>query len=123
MKQTAFILFRHSTRAYNRLNSEAYLKWFELTTDKKQEFVKGFVKNYAERYPFSSTNVSLRVLSCGMDKYHDSPSVFGIFYNDILHMDIAIDATHRFAHPSFRDLLYTKETASMKKKKLVTQSN
>ncbi|CAI4048811.1 hypothetical protein SKDZ_13G3780 [Saccharomyces kudriavzevii ZP591] len=91
-----------------------YKKWHELDMLQKQEFIQRFVKNYRHQYPSSKTNVSLKGLSIGMDEHNDSPSVFGIFYNDIWKSfkseqrepgNDGIRTGNRFSHPRFKQLL------------------
>ncbi|CCD27258.1 Mlo1p NDAI_0K00670 [Naumovozyma dairenensis CBS 421] len=65
------------------INGVGYKKWYELTLKEKHQFINSFVENYKLHYPSSKTNVSLKALALGIDEYQDSPSVFGIFYNDI----------------------------------------
>lgn len=99
-----------------------FRKWSELKLSERQDFIKGFVKNYKKLFPQSKTNLSLKTLSMDMDKFEDSPSVFGIFYNDI-HKETLKDAAsnasvntpsagsdNRFVHPSFHKLLYRNPT-------------
>lgn len=99
-------------KGFVKENPSIYKEWYELTTKEKQKFIKDFVKNYKTHYPGSRTNVSLKGLAMGMDEYEDSPSVFGIFYNDIWKLQESTAAneknkkyeTHfidnRFAHQS-----------------------
>lgn len=86
-----------------------FKKWYELDMIEKQRFIKRFVDNYKVQYPSSKTNVSLKGLSVGMDEHHDSPSVFGIFYDDIWTIvNKTGKSTGRFGHNSFHKLLIKK---------------
>ncbi|CAI4035721.1 hypothetical protein SMKI_13G3720 [Saccharomyces mikatae IFO 1815] len=94
-----------------------FKKWHELSMSQKQEFIQRFVKNYKHQYPSSKTNVSLKGLCIGMDEHNDSPSVFGIFYNDIWKKfkneqpgskNDDTKSGNRFSHPSFKHLLIQK---------------
>ncbi|QLG73555.1 hypothetical protein HG535_0F00650 [Zygotorulaspora mrakii] len=93
-----------------------YKKWYELSLHEKQLFIRTFVDNYKRHYPGSKTNVSLRGLATGMDAHSDSPSVFGVFYNDIWgtvsrppKAELATsNKRNRFNHPSFCTLLIKK---------------
>ncbi|CCE90223.1 Mlo1p TDEL_0B00940 [Torulaspora delbrueckii] len=79
----------------------AFKRWYELEMHEKQRFVNGFVALYREQYPVSRSNGSLQGLSAKMNDHHrDSPSVFGIFYNDIWGR-----RCRRFQDPSFQSLL------------------
>lgn len=90
----------------NVCTTNTFKSWYELSVQEKQRFINGFVENYRIQYPGSKTNVSLKGLSNGMDEHRDSPSVFGIFYNDIWkNVNTANKNCHRFKHPSFHRLL------------------
>ncbi|CCK72134.1 Mlo1p KNAG_0J00510 [Huiozyma naganishii CBS 8797] len=85
-----------------------YKRWYQLQLSEKQQFITRFVHNYKVQYPRSKTNVSLRELSHGMDQFQDSPSVFGIFYEDIWRRALEQGGPRtgsRFDHPSFLKLL------------------
>ena len=108
-----------SSHGFDKEACFPYKKWQELDMHQKQEFIQRFVKNYRHQYPSSKTNVSLKGLIIGMDEHNDSPSVFGIFYNDIwksLKNEpenagsglIRTRSGNRFSHPSFRQLLIRK---------------
>ncbi|CCF56680.1 hypothetical protein KAFR_0B03840 [Kazachstania africana CBS 2517] len=101
-------------------NTSKYKRWFELTKTEKQSFIRAFVDNYKKQYPKSRTNLSLRELSNDMTKFDDSPSVFGIFYNDIWKevtntsksdgSNKHAQGDSRFAHPTFKTLLIDVES-------------
>lgn len=96
-----------------------YKRWYELNLKEKQSFIHHFVNNYKTRYPGSKTNVSLKGLASGMDAHNDSPSVFGIFYNDIWRVVSKCGSSenaktnckkgNRFNHDSFHRLLIRKQ--------------
>lgn len=106
--------------------SSPYKRWRDLSLAQKQEFVHRFVDNYSAQYPGSKTNVSLRGLALDMEQHNDAPSVFGLFYDDILKLweksrdrlyanqELTpkrnnIAETGRFGHESFYDLLIDNE--------------
>lgn len=109
-------------RCNSHVVSPHYKRWSELDLPERQLFIKEFVKNYKKQFPKSRTNLSLKMLSLDMDKFEDSPAVFGIFYNDIL-KELAKEAgqsvvaeaaanreENRFVHHSFKRLLIRKPT-------------
>lgn len=106
-----------SSHSFDKEACFPFKKWHELNMSQKQEFIQLFVKNYRHQYPSSKTNVSLKGLSIGMDEHNDSPSVFGIFYNDIWKSfkneqlgtnNDNMKSGSRFSHPSFKQLLIQK---------------
>lgn len=109
-------------RSQSSLAGPGFKKWSELELAERQDFIKAFVKNYKKLFPQSKTNLSLKTLSMDMDKFEDSPAVFGIFYNDIckeLYKEATPDAAakktppgseNRFVHHSFQKLLYRRTT-------------
>ncbi|KAG0667888.1 hypothetical protein C6P45_005255 [Maudiozyma exigua] len=109
-------------RCNSQMVSRHYKRWSELNLPERQLFIKEFVKNYKKQFPKSRTNLSLKMLSLDMDKFEDSPAVFGIFYNDIL-KELAKEAgqtvvaelaanreENRFVHHTFKRLLVRKPT-------------
>lgn len=114
------------TRWLHHRVSSPYKRWRDLSLAQKQEFVHRFVDNYSAQYPGSKTNVSLRGLALDMEQHNDAPSVFGLFYDDILKLweksrdrlyanqELTpkrnnIAETGRFGHESFYDLLIDNE--------------
>ncbi|SCW01698.1 LAFE_0E05336g1_1 [Lachancea fermentati] len=114
------------TRWLHHRVSSPYKRWRDLSLAQKQEFVHRFVDNYSAQYPGSKTNVSLRGLALDMEQHNDAPSVFGLFYDDILKLSEKsrdrlyanqeltpkrnnIAETGRFGHESFYDLLIDNE--------------
>ncbi|SMN22056.1 similar to Saccharomyces cerevisiae YMR252C Putative protein of unknown function [Maudiozyma saulgeensis] len=108
---------------YNTTQNKSHFKrWSELELPERQQFIKEFVKNYKKQFPKSRTNLSLKMLSLDMDKFEDSPAVFGIFYNDIykelakeagqsaIVQSIAAREENRFTHHTFKKLLIRKPT-------------
>lgn len=83
-----------------------YKRWYELSPPEKQLFVSAFSVIFRSRYPASGTSSKLHVLSPPSVDHHDSPSVFGIFYEDIWKVENRTGRNnHRFSDQSFRSLL------------------
>ncbi|CAB4252649.1 similar to Saccharomyces cerevisiae YMR252C Putative protein of unknown function [Maudiozyma barnettii] len=113
--------FNNISIRYNSTETKSYYKsWAELELPERQQFIKEFVKNYKKQFPKSKTNLSLKMLSLDMDKFEDSPAVFGIFYNDIykelareagqsiIAQSVAAREENRFIHSTFKRLLIRK---------------
>ncbi|KAK5961827.1 Mlo1p PWA37_000707 [Arxiozyma heterogenica] len=84
-----------------------YKRWYELKGSEKEDFIQNFVKNYQKHYPKSKTNLSLKELSIDKKTFHDSPCVFGVFYDDIwkCRQYGSSNNNTRFQHPNFINLL------------------
>lgn len=83
-----------------------YKRWYELSLAEKQFFVSTFRVIFRNRYPASGTNSTLHLLSRSAGDHHDSPSVFGIFYEDIWKVENRTGRdNHRFSDQAFRSLL------------------
>lgn len=120
--KTLYGFSRISMRFNSQLVSPHYKRWSELELPERQLFIKEFVKNYKKQFPKSRTNLSLKMLSLDMDKFEDSPAVFGIFYNDILKelakeagqsvvaQSVANREENRFVHHTFKRLIIRKPT-------------
>lgn len=95
-----FIVTKASARGLSK-----FRRWHELNLDEQHEFIHKFAENYKRQYPSSKTNVSIKGLMNDMEKYRDSPSVFGIFYNSICdYIDHGRD-NGRFSHESFHSIV------------------
>ena len=75
--------------------------------EEKKVFIQRFVLNYQMQYPESKTNISLKELAVNREEYKDTPSVFGIFYDDIWKNKRygTVDSNKRFHHACFKNLL------------------
>lgn len=83
-----------------------YKKWFELSTIEKDVFVSTFRDIYRNRYPASGTNSKLHMLLPRTHDPYDTPSLFGIFYDDIWKVVNRTNRdNHRFSDQSFKSLL------------------
>lgn len=85
-----------------------YKKWFELSSLEKDSFVYTFRDIYRMRYPASGTNSKLNSHSLLPRTHdpHDTPSLFGFFYDDIWKVVNRTNRdNHRFSDESFRGLL------------------
>ncbi|GAV55925.1 hypothetical protein ZYGR_0AZ00960 [Zygosaccharomyces rouxii] len=88
-----------------------YKKWFELSKIEKDVFVSTFRDIYKNRYPASGTNSKLHTLLPRTHDPHDTPSLFGIFYDDIWKVVNRTNRdNHRFSDESFRGLLVRRRT-------------
>ncbi|KAL3230191.1 hypothetical protein RNJ44_01554 [Nakaseomyces bracarensis] len=95
-----FIVTKSSARYLSK-----FRRWHELNLDEQHDFINKFADTYKQHYPSSKTNVSIKGLMNDMEKYRDSPSVFGIFYNSICdYIDHGRD-NGRFSHKSFQNLV------------------
>lgn len=93
------------------IDPSPYKKWFELSKNEKDVFVTTFRDIYKNRYPASGTNSKLHTLLPKTQDPFDTPSLFGIFYDDIWKVVNRTNRNnHRFSDQSFRGLLVRRRT-------------